>query len=268
MPLVSFVTTCMGRLAHLQRALPTWLVQPDAEIIVVDFSCPDRSGDWVAAEHPGVRVARVQGRRHFNLSAARNAGAAVASGRWLCFLDADILLAPDFGAAVFPQLEEGTYWRSEGGTTDLMGTVLVPRDAFTALDGYDEALEGWGNEDGDFYKRLRWRGVARRTYPHALMASIPHGDDQRVEHAFLRDRGVNWLVNRTYLEAKWNFMRLQERDLTLAERKNLYAHVRASVLQALEGNELPELAFSLGWQAMIPGVEVEHRFSLHLRSTT
>ena len=265
MPLVSFVTTCMGRLAHLQRTLPTWLAQPDSEVVVVDFSCPDGAGDWVEAHHPGARVVRVPGRRHFNISAARNAGAGAATGGWLCFIDADILLAPELGGRTFPLLEDGTFWRIEGGPADLMGTVLVPRAAFTAVEGYDEALEAWGNEDGDLYRRLRWLGLTRGSIPHGLATPIPHGDAQRVEHMRIRDRGTGWLLNRTYLEAKWKFMRLQERNLPLEERKELYARVGQAVLDALDGGGLPEMEFSLGWQRMLPGLEIEHRFSLRLR---
>lgn len=47
MPLLTFVTTCRGRLAHLRRSLPTFVAQPDAEVVVVDYDCPERSGEWV-----------------------------------------------------------------------------------------------------------------------------------------------------------------------------------------------------------------------------
>jgi glycosyltransferase involved in cell wall biosynthesis len=266
MPLVSFITTCMGRLAHLQRALPTWLAQPDSEVVVVDFSCPDSSGDWVEAHHPGVKVVRLPGRSHFNPSAGRNAGAAAAASPWLGFIDADVLLSPDLGGTIFPQLEEGTYWRVDGGPADLMGTVLVPREAFAGVEGYDEALEGWGNEDSDLYKRLRWRGLRRGSIPPGLVSAIPHDDAMRVEHMRIQNRGTGWLLNRTYLEAKWQFMRLEERNLPLEERRELYLRVGHQVLDALDRGGLPDLEFSLGWQRMLPGLEIERRFSLRLRS--
>ena len=113
MPLVSYISTCMGRLEHLRRALPTWLAQPDSEVVVVDWSCPDGSGDWVKAHHAQAGVVRVPGRAHFNLAAARNAGAARASGRWLCFVDADVLLDPGFSVLVHPLLDPAAYLLSE-----------------------------------------------------------------------------------------------------------------------------------------------------------
>lgn len=43
----SIVTTCKGRLQNLQRSLPTFLAQLDAEIVVVDYDCPQGAGSWV-----------------------------------------------------------------------------------------------------------------------------------------------------------------------------------------------------------------------------
>lgn len=265
MPLLSIISTCMGRLEHLQRTLPTWLAQPDAEVMVVDWSCPDGSGDWVAASLPEAAVVRVPGRRHFNLSAARNAGAAAARGAWLCFVDADVQLTAGFGDVIRPLLDPDAFLTAQGGPHELMGTAVVPAAAFRDVEGYDEALEGWGSEDWDLYTRLLWRGLERRRYSHEVLVPLPHGEAARVAHAELKDKGVNWLVNRAYLEAKWNFMKLQRRDLPLEERKSLYAHVRETLLAGLERGELPSLEFSLGWSRLITGVEVENRFVLNLR---
>ena len=265
MPLVSYISTCMGRLEHLRRALPTWLAQPDSEVVVVDWSCPDGSGDWVKAHHAQAGVVRVPGRAHFNLAAARNAGAARASGRWLCFVDADVLLDPGFSVLVHPLLDPAAYLLSEGGPHELMGTVVVPADAFRAVGGYDEAIEGWGAEDHDLYTRLRWRGLERRRYPHHVLSSIPHDESQRVAHAALKDRGLNWMVNRAYLEAKWSYLKLREEELDLEARRDLYRHVRATILEALESGRHPELAFSLGWRRLVSGVEYESSFTVRLR---
>jgi hypothetical protein len=265
MPLVTFVTTCMGRLAHLQRSLPTWVGQPDSNVLVVDWSCPDRCGDWVEANHPAVKVVRVPGQRHFNVSAARNLGARASDAPWLAFIDADILLPDGFAGEVFPALREQAYWRPDNPLPDLAGTVLVGRAAFEAVGGYDEALEGWGTEDGDLYQRLRWAGLCRERFSAQGMEALRHGDEVRVAHAPLRDRDAGWLVNRTYLEAKWALLRLEEEPLDLAARRDLYARVRQEVLAGLEAGRLPAMEFTLPLRRMLPGLEIERVFAFRVR---
>ena len=63
-PKYSIVTTCMGRLDHLKESLPAMLAQPDSEVIVVDYSCPQGTGDYVAKHFPAARVVRVEGREN------------------------------------------------------------------------------------------------------------------------------------------------------------------------------------------------------------
>src|SRR5260370_11681104 len=41
-PRLSVVVPCKGRLQHLRRSLPTFVAQPDSEVIVVDYDCPDK----------------------------------------------------------------------------------------------------------------------------------------------------------------------------------------------------------------------------------
>ena len=39
---IAIITTCMGRVEHLQQSLPTWLNQGAAEVVVVEYSCKRR----------------------------------------------------------------------------------------------------------------------------------------------------------------------------------------------------------------------------------
>ena len=72
------------------------------EVIVVDDASSDRTGD-IAAER-GARVLRVE---HRQIAATRNAGAAVARGDRLLFLDADTLVGTEVLAAAMAALDRG-----------------------------------------------------------------------------------------------------------------------------------------------------------------
>ena len=79
--------------ALVERAARSALAQsrPPAEVIVVDDGSTDQTADIVRAI-PGVQLVS---QRKQGVSTARNAGANVASGDWLVFLDHDDELIPD-----------------------------------------------------------------------------------------------------------------------------------------------------------------------------
>ena len=111
-PRLSIVTCCKGRLRHLKQALPTLVAQAESEVIVVDYDCPDKTREWVAAQFPGVHVVTVTDAPHFNLSRARNIGAAHARAPWLVICDADDVLAPSFSSELLRLTASGTYQRT------------------------------------------------------------------------------------------------------------------------------------------------------------
>jgi len=68
------------------------LTYPDVEVIVVDDGSRDATGD-IARGYSGVRVVEVP---NGGLSAARNAGLAIATGEIIAYTDADVRVDPDW----------------------------------------------------------------------------------------------------------------------------------------------------------------------------
>ncbi|HEY3613969.1 MAG TPA: glycosyltransferase [Gaiellales bacterium] len=62
------------------------------ETIVVDQASSDGTADWLADEHPGVRVVALAENAGFG--AGNNRGAALAQGRWLLLLNSDAFVRP------------------------------------------------------------------------------------------------------------------------------------------------------------------------------
>lgn len=220
-PSIAFIVTCMGRLTHLRESLPRLAAQPASECILVDFSCPEGCGAWAAANHPAVRVVRVPGQEHFNLARARNAGAGSAGAPWLCFVDADVLVAPRFAQALQPLLRDRRVLRASPLEPELWGTHVVARADFWRVGGYDECFEGWGGEDVDFFARLADAGCTSSAFPAWLLQPIHHGEEDRTRFHAEKDREVNRRVNTIYRHAKQDMARLSGAYLSDEVRRAL-----------------------------------------------
>jgi glycosyltransferase involved in cell wall biosynthesis len=206
-PTIAFITVCRGRLHHLRESLPKMAAQRPDELIVVDYDCPDKTGEWVEANVPQATVVRgSQPDGGFNISRARNLGAAAAKSEWLFFVDADILLGPQLGDALRTGLQPGNFYqpaaKASNSGSQIYGSFACTAADFAAIGGYDEVIEGWGREDKDLYLRLMLHGVQRSFYSSALLSVIKHGDAERHVLPGMNDRWQNEAVNAAYVEAK------------------------------------------------------------------
>src|SRR5438132_11139477 len=84
----SVVIATFNRGARIGRTLDSALGQSisPSEVVVVDDGSTDGTGEWIERQYPSVRVVRSA---NGGTSAARNRGAAEATGELLLFLDHD-----------------------------------------------------------------------------------------------------------------------------------------------------------------------------------
>ena len=218
---VCFITTCMGRLAHLEQSLPSVLAQPDASAVVVDYSCPDRAGDWVESTYPAARVVRVPGETRFNRSRAANAGAQAADAPWLCFFDCDVVVAPGF-ASVLAGLRPGGYYHGDPVDTVTCGTFACARADFDRCGGFDEAYQGYGERDLDLYRTFETMGVERRAFASSLLHHLEHDDEDRTRFHDQRARQVSRTINTLYRLAKFDLIQAAGGPLPFDVRQALY----------------------------------------------
>ena len=125
-PEVSVVIPTRSRLGLLVQTMHTVLSQDvDLEVIVVDDASSDETPQWLAA-HLDPRVRTVRHEVAAGLSHARNAGAAVAAGRWLAFVDDDDLWLPGkLAAQLAAARAAGTCWAFGGALTFTDGPRLL-----------------------------------------------------------------------------------------------------------------------------------------------
>jgi hypothetical protein len=230
---MSAVVPCKGRLARLKHTLPLLLDLPLREVVVVDYDCPEGTGDWVESAFPAAKLVRAKDRPFFNASMARNLGARATSAPWLFFVDVDTRVAPGFWDAILGQLAPGAFVIAEPRELELWGTFVTSRADFDALGGFDETFEGWGGEDTDFIERLEALGRSALTFDSCLTVPIPHTNEMRMRHHKTGDSQLSGLVNDIYRTIK-NDLARQGVALDEAGRRHLYAQVR----QGLEAGKL------------------------------
>jgi len=228
---LSIVTTSMGRLHHVQRSLPLLAALADVQCVLVDYACPDGTGDWVERHFPQVQVVRAAGTRQFSLGRARNLGAGAVTSDWLAFVDADVLMDAAFVRDLLPQLKGRQYFVATPCPHELSGLVICRREDFHAIGGYDELFENWGSEDRDFYTRLQRSGCTRTGIDPKAIAFIAHGDHERTVHHAIKDRFVSLRINGMYYQIKTDLARQADVvELDLADRQAIYARIRQLVL--------------------------------------
>jgi hypothetical protein len=253
---ITIITTCKGRLAHLSESLPRMVAQEKADCVVVDYGCPEGAGAWARERFPQVRVVNAEGAEHFNRSRAKNLGASGAQTEWLAFVDADVLLNPDFLGRILPTLSRGRFYRPAPVVPDTWGTCIVSREDFWAVGGFDEAMRGWGGEDDDLYHRLiKLRGCLQETFSADLLQPIEHSDEDRLAHA--GDDATRWVsqrANALYLHVKYDLMRtLAQPNLHADLRNQLYQEVRRTVLaDAQKGGTTTRIEVSLPTEPEVP----------------
>lgn len=237
--MLTLITTCKNRLAHLRQTLPAMRRQSFSDVIVVDYGCEQGTSRWVADAHEGVRCIRVDDDPRFSLARARNIGARAAQTEFLCFVDADVILNDDLGAWLKQHGRAGAFYLSGARRMpELSGFVICRKADFEKTGGYDEVFRGWGGEDFDFYDRLRLLGLQESTIPATTLTPIPHGDDMRAlgqndKGGFSSKREAIALTE-TYRNIKMDLQRMLQRPVERTFREELFRLIIANNAKAVE----------------------------------
>jgi GT2 family glycosyltransferase len=135
-------------------------------------------------------VERVPNQRLFHKCKAHNAGAerALSEGaEYLCFLDADTVVGPPFVEWIRSHVARRSFLiagkRPDGSDQpSVTGLLVVHRDAFRQVGGFDESFRGWGGEDIEMRLRLfLLAGLDYVDVPLSLITPLAHGDGLRTQ---------------------------------------------------------------------------------------
>lgn len=192
-PTVSVIVPCFNHGQYVRESVQSVFAQswPSVEVIVVDDGSDDPATIACLREMSDlpIQLRRVP---HGGLARARNAGIAAASGQYLCALDADDLLAPEFLHKAVTRLEadasltfvscwleafDREQWSWTPTRCDLPALLaectvctasLVRLPAVRAIGGFDEHMPHQGYEDWDLWISLVERGYRGTIIPEVL----------------------------------------------------------------------------------------------------
>src|SRR5574343_1053889 len=240
---IAFVTTCKGRLHHIKQCLPLIVAQSPAEIIVVDYGCPDKTGDWIELNLPGVKVVRVEDDPGFCLPRARNIGAQNSISPWICFIDADIITSSGWVDWMKTSLDPKFFYRAalKNGFRDpeTYGTVICPRKKFIEIDGYDEAFRGWGGEDDDLYIRLSVHGgINEAPYPNVFVEAIHQDDAERTLFHDIKSKKQQGLINILYMNTKNHLYSIGIQNISIKNRLSIMNSIKQKIINF--GDQTPK----------------------------
>jgi len=251
-PSFSIITACKGRLDHLKQSLPRMIAQDGAEVIVVDFSCPDGTGAYVESHFPSVRVVRAEGEAGFSNWRARNKGAEAATSPLLIFCDADTILAEGAVgviAAALPANSFGYFTRGATarfnraglrlGHNQLRGFQAVPTAAFRKLGGYDEVLEGYaGGGDTELEERLAVHGIKGVKLGDGIVDDVVEHDNLARFTFHTAPITFSYAAGMLYRRAKIALIKLRRSELTLKQRQVLYQTAQRAAERIAQGENI------------------------------
>lgn len=193
---VSFCTTCMGRLHHLRETLPKNIEDNydycNTEFVILDYNSNDNLDRWIRenfAEQINVGkivYAKVSGPTYFHRSHAKNVAAKCSSGDIICNLDADNFTGKSFASyinEVFSTYEK-IFLNTDiqRSPKDVCGRIVLKRNDFFAIGGYDEDMKGWGYEDADLKEKLTRKGLRYLPIDTPYLQFLTHDDSERMRY--------------------------------------------------------------------------------------
>ena len=194
-PTVSVIVPCYNLGRYLDEAIESVQAQTvtDVEILVVDDGSTDEETRRIVAAHQASAETRfkVAVTENRGLPSAKNFGLTQTSGAYVCMLDADDKLAPQFLEKSIAALDDDpslsfvSHWFRTFGdevwewtptscdfptlldTNTVNGAALVRRSALEAVGGFDETMRD-GCEDWDVWISLVEQGFRGRILPEVL----------------------------------------------------------------------------------------------------
>ena len=191
----------MNRNYNVIRNLANWLAQDFDELILLDWSSHEP-----VATIPGIfddkrlRIIRVERQETFIRTIAQNLASRMARNRKIMKCDSDVEFKGNFFAAhpLFP----GEFWVGDWhhardmNERHLHGNTYYHIDDFLRVNGYDERIYNYGQDDTNLKDRMVLASLSKRVFNLNFINHQQHDHTQRVQNQRLPHPLVMGFANR------------------------------------------------------------------------
>ncbi len=222
---ISFCTNCMNRLFHLKHTIEENIQNnedySEVEFVLVNYNSKDGMHEWVRKhlmkyiESGILNYYYTKEPQYFHMSKAKNLAHKLAKNEIVCNLDGDNFTGKDFAFYInylFNQhgmdnifhFKKDPYWGCEG-------RIVLSKDNFNKLGGYDESFHPAGHQDHDLIFRgkeigLEYKKVEIENFLRYLSNSTEEKStglaEKKVDYYRLRDENIE-RSNKNLAEGKF-----------------------------------------------------------------
>jgi hypothetical protein len=199
---ISFCITCMGRKNHLEKTLlkniNNSISHKNVEFVLLDYNSKDGLDRWIYDNFRDfistgiLRYCKTTEPEYFKMAHAKNVAHKLATGDILCNLDADNFVYSsfvDYVNKVFNNksrivlcIMDSFIKNKKDLIGGVKGRIVVRKEDFYCVKGYNEICGVWGNDDHDFIRRLAMSGCKKKPIYSSFLSSICHNHKIRFEN--------------------------------------------------------------------------------------
>ncbi len=198
---ISFNITCMNRLHHLKQTLKINiqdnLLSGQVEFNLLDYNSTDGLEEWVKQHDElfdtGVfNYYKTLTPLCYHRTHSRNMIFRLSTGNIVCNLDADNYLGEGFAAHILNLsyiTDQDVFYTPSYSERDVIGRICLQRKHFLSVNGYNEALPGYGLEDIELYYRL-WKSGIKQDFisESSFCGAIHHSHEERISQEYMGKR--------------------------------------------------------------------------------
>lgn len=194
----------MNRNENVRENSANWLAQKFDELILLDWSSEEAVATIPGIfNDPRVRVIRVINETTFIRSWAQNLASKMARYKTIFKCDSDVIFKGDFFA--HHKVQKGEFFAGDWhqardfNERHIHGETFYHIDDFMTVNGYDERILSYGQDDTNLKDRMVLAGLIKKVFSYNQIYHVPHDNALRTSNQDMVHPMVNTIYHRMFV---------------------------------------------------------------------